>query len=98
MPEFYALYQNDPDYLGTLTQMDIAIGVLRHEIDVRGMSNNTVVFYMITVAMCVWGDGGWSSRGCGEWEVGFGIVDHKGYCHHGTSTHHCGDLRDHRGI
>jgi arylsulfatase A-like enzyme len=44
LPEFYRLYQNDPDYLGTLTQMDSAIGVLRREIDARGMGDNTVVF------------------------------------------------------
>jgi len=44
MPEFYALYQNDPDYLGTLTQMDSAIGVLRREIASRSMGDNTVVF------------------------------------------------------
>ena len=43
MPEFYALYQNDPDYLGTLTQMDSAIGVLRREIAKRAMADNTVV-------------------------------------------------------
>ena len=57
MPEFYSLYENDPDYLGTLTQMDAAIGVLRREIDSRGMGNNTVVF-MTTDNGCVPRQGG----------------------------------------
>lgn len=43
MPEFYNLYQNDPDYLGTLTQMDHAIGVLMAELDKRDMADNTVI-------------------------------------------------------
>lgn len=43
MPEFYNLYQNDPDYLGTLTQMDYAIGVLMNELEKRDMADNTVV-------------------------------------------------------
>jgi hypothetical protein len=43
MPAYYHLYQNDPDYLGTLTQMDAGIGAIRAAVAARSMASNTVV-------------------------------------------------------
>lgn len=45
MPEYWHMYKNDPDYLGTLTQMDKGIGVIREALAARGMDNNTVIFF-----------------------------------------------------
>ncbi len=45
MPEFYELYQNDPDYLGALTMFDVELGRLLAELKARGLYNNTVIFY-----------------------------------------------------
>ena len=45
MPQFYSQYKNDPDYLGTLTQMDTAIGFMRAAIAKRGFGDNTVIFF-----------------------------------------------------
>lgn len=45
MPEFYAQYQNDPDYLGTLTQLDVQIGRLVQVLKDAGEYDNTVIFY-----------------------------------------------------
>ncbi len=45
MPVYWHQYQNDPDYLGTLTQMDAGIGAIRSAIATRGMTDDTVVFF-----------------------------------------------------
>ena len=44
MPMYYHMYKNDPDYLGTLTQMDAGIGAIRAAVAARGMDKNTIVF------------------------------------------------------
>uniref|UniRef100_A0A7S3YP25 Sulfatase N-terminal domain-containing protein n=2 Tax=Lotharella globosa TaxID=91324 RepID=A0A7S3YP25_9EUKA len=45
MPEFYDMYDKDPDYLGALTQMDTQIGRLLQALEARGLADNTVVFF-----------------------------------------------------
>ena len=45
MPKYYAQYRRDPDYLGTLTQMDVQIGRLMDLLEQTGVSGSTVVFY-----------------------------------------------------
>ena len=45
MPEFYDLYENDPDYLGALTMFDAQLGRLMALLKRRGVYSNTVVLY-----------------------------------------------------
>ena len=45
MPQYWDMYKTDPDYLGTLTQMDVQIGRALDMLDSRGLSDNTVIFY-----------------------------------------------------
>eukprot|EP00039_Didymoeca_costata_P007344 m.98793 g.98793 ORF g.98793 m.98793 type:complete len:426 (+) comp13647_c0_seq5:523-1800(+) len=44
MPEYYHQYQNDPDYLGTLTQLDTALGQLFQLLETNNMMDNIVIF------------------------------------------------------
>eukprot|EP00300_Choanocystis_sp_HF-7_P001302 c11050_g1_i1.p1 GENE.c11050_g1_i1~~c11050_g1_i1.p1 ORF type:complete len:572 (+),score=118.97 c11050_g1_i1:255-1718(+) len=45
MPKYYDLYEKDPDYLGTLTQLDVQIGRIRSLLEEYGMSNNTMIIF-----------------------------------------------------
>jgi hypothetical protein len=45
MPEFYHLYSKDPDYLGTLTQMDVQFGRLLGMLEQHKLMNDTVILY-----------------------------------------------------
>lgn len=45
MPEFYAMYKKDPDYLGALTMFDHQLGRLVMELKSTGLYNQTVIFY-----------------------------------------------------
>ena len=45
MPEFWSLYQNDPDYLGALTMFDGQLGRLVSELKTANVYENTVIFY-----------------------------------------------------
>ena len=45
LPEFYAMYQKDPDYLGALTMFDTQLGRLVQELKNAGVYENTVIFY-----------------------------------------------------
>jgi hypothetical protein len=49
---YWHQYKNDPDYLGTLTQMDAGIGVIRSALAARGMSDSTVIFFTTDVSCC----------------------------------------------
>ena len=44
-PEFYRLYQRDPDYLGALTMFDSQLGRLIQLLKDAGVYENTIVFY-----------------------------------------------------
>jgi arylsulfatase A-like enzyme len=39
------MYENDPDYLGTLQQMDVQFGNLMAMLEKYGIANNTVILY-----------------------------------------------------
>lgn len=45
MPQYYNLYQKDPDYLGALTMFDVQLGRLIKELKEKGVYNNTVIMY-----------------------------------------------------
>mmetsp|Transcript_147 Transcript_147/g.296 ORF Transcript_147/g.296 Transcript_147/m.296 type:complete len:613 (+) Transcript_147:7-1845(+) len=45
MPEYFALYQKDPDYLGALTMFDGQLGRLVQLLKARGVYDDTVIFY-----------------------------------------------------
>ena len=45
MPEYYRMYQKDPDYLGTLTQMDAQFGRLMDLLREVGVADTTVIIY-----------------------------------------------------
>jgi arylsulfatase A-like enzyme len=45
MPEFYDLYEKDPDYLGALTMWDKQVGRLRGVLEANGVAENTVIMY-----------------------------------------------------
>lgn len=45
MPQFYHLYQHDPDYLGALTMWDTQIGRLMQLLEDKGAAENTAIFY-----------------------------------------------------
>ena len=45
MPQYYDLYERDPDYLGTLTQLDVQIGRIIALLDEYGVTNRTAVFF-----------------------------------------------------
>jgi hypothetical protein len=45
MPEFYDMYEKDPDYLGALTMFDVELGRLIQELKIKGVYNNTVILY-----------------------------------------------------
>lgn len=47
LPEFYAMYPQDmdPDYVGTLTQMDVQIGRLRQFLKDEGLAENTLLWF-----------------------------------------------------
>ena len=47
MPEFYHMYSNDPDYLGTLTQMDVQFGRLLSLLQDQSVANDTVILYTV---------------------------------------------------
>eukprot|EP01046_Picozoa_sp_COSAG06_P074725 COSAG06_NODE_22996_length_706_cov_0.670511_1_plen_100_part_00 len=47
MPEFYHMYENDPDYLGTLTQMDTQFGRLLGLLETHKVTNNTIILYTV---------------------------------------------------
>jgi hypothetical protein len=47
MPEFYHMYENDPDYLGTLTQMDTQFGRLLGLLQDHKVTNDTVILYTV---------------------------------------------------
>jgi arylsulfatase A-like enzyme len=59
LPHFFGLYPNaeDGDYLGTLSQMDAAVGRLRQLLVARNLSSNTMLWYT--------SDNGPTSRQCG---------------------------------
>ena len=42
MPEWYDVYKRDPDYLGTLSQMDLQFGRLMQILQENNISENTV--------------------------------------------------------
>lgn len=43
--QWHSMYKNDPDYLGTLSQMDAGIGMIREALAAHGMDKNTVIFF-----------------------------------------------------
>jgi arylsulfatase len=45
LPEYYNLYHNDPDYLGTITQMDAAIGKIMNTLDDLAITNDTMLIF-----------------------------------------------------
>ena len=45
MPEFYDLYEKDPDYLGALTMFDDQLGRLMQLLHDKGVYNQTVILY-----------------------------------------------------
>ena len=45
MPEFYAMYQHDPDYLGALTMFDVELGRLINLLREKKVYNNTIILY-----------------------------------------------------
>ena len=45
MPEYWKLYSKDPDYLGTLTQMDVQIGRILSLLKQHNVYQNTVIFF-----------------------------------------------------
>ena len=45
MPEFYDMYEKDPDYLGALTMFDVELGRLIQQLKVKKVYNNTVILY-----------------------------------------------------
>lgn len=45
MPDFYDMYENDPDYLGALTMFDAELGRLVEELKQKEVYNNTVILY-----------------------------------------------------
>jgi hypothetical protein len=45
MPVFWHEYQNDPDYLGSLTMWDVQVGRLMGILKDEGVADNTAIFY-----------------------------------------------------
>jgi hypothetical protein len=45
MPQYYEKYEHDPDYVGTLEQLDASIGRLRKMLVTHGVSNDTLVLF-----------------------------------------------------
>eukprot|EP00939_MAST-03C_sp_MAST-3C-sp1_P001971 g1971.t1 len=45
MPEFYDMYDVDPDYLGALSQWDAQVGRVLALLETHGVSENTAIFF-----------------------------------------------------
>lgn len=45
LPKFYDMYENDPDYVGALGQMDATVGELVSLLQTKNVFNNTLLFF-----------------------------------------------------
>ena len=45
MPAYYSLYKNDPDYVGTLHQLDDTIGDIVEVLEKHGVVDDTLLFF-----------------------------------------------------